>query len=59
MRLARYLRPWAVKAACTDSVLVLGESIELPASEGLMRRDRVDFLIGGEAMTRVHQGPAS
>ena len=43
--------------ACADSALTLSQPIALPAGAVLMRCDRVDFPLGGEALTHVHQGP--
>ena len=43
--------------SCADSTLGLSAPITLPASEVLLRCDRVDFPPGGEALTHVHQGP--
>lgn len=61
---ARVLRFELVRAdstqasqSCADSTLGLSAPITLPASEVLLRCDRVDFPPGGEALTHVHQGP--
>ena len=60
---ARVLR-WELVAATApvaglgaDSRLTLEAAIDLPATEVLLRCDRVEFPPGGEALTHVHQGP--
>ena len=54
--IAAHAEPPLVKA-CADCTPILSVPINLPASEVLLRCDRVEFPPGGEALTHVHQGP--